>query len=145
MNPAAPSRSNGSGPGGVEGAATSGTRLRDLLETVGLTAHGFAGYWAGYPAGAPVQRDEPTPRGKRFRTYRRSLYRWLKDEQAIEDENAREIVAVANRRLAELEREPLPSDFLVTPAESRRAGIELLAAKLDEVLERLARIEARLP
>lgn len=123
---------------------SSGERLLELLEATGLSAHQFAGYWAGFPAGRPIARGEESERGQRFRTYRRSLYRWLADAQVIGEENAREIVAVANRLLAENGEPGLPADFLVTREETRLAGMVEMNRKLDEVLDRLARIEERL-
>jgi hypothetical protein len=124
---------------------SSGERLRHLLAATGLSPHAFAGYWAGYRLGKPIPRDEQTARGRRFRSYRRALFRWLADGQTIGDDKAAEIVAVANRLIAEAGGELFPSDWLVTPTETRLAALEDIAAKLDEVLDRLARLEERLP
>jgi hypothetical protein len=68
-----------------------------------------------------------------------------RDGQTIGDDKAAEIVAVANRLIAEAGGELFPSDWLVTPTETRLAALEDIAAKLDEVLDRLARLEERLP
>lgn len=129
--------------GRVMNGQSSGARLRGLLDEVGLSPHWFAAYWAGYPLGQPVPRDERTERGRRFRSYRRSLFRWLRDEQTPGDDVAFEIVAVANRLLVEEGREPLAAAMLVTPRESRLASLERIEAKLDDVLGRLAALEER--
>lgn len=126
-------------------ARSSGERLRELLDATGLSPHWFAAYWAGYPLGRPVPRDEDTERGRRFRSYRRSLFRWLRDEQTPGDDLAEELVAVANRLLAEQGAGTFQGNFLKTRRESRLAGLEELRSMLDEVLDRLARIEERLP
>jgi hypothetical protein len=127
-----------------EAVRSSGERLLQLLETLELTPWRFAGYWAGFPPDEPVRQKEQSERGRRFRAAKRSLSRWLRDEYAVDDEAAVEVVAVANRLLAERGLAGFPSDFLVTPSESRVAGMTELRSMLQEALERLARIEEKL-
>lgn len=123
---------------------SSGTRLRRVLEATGLGIPAFAAYWAGFPPGKRVDRDEPTERGRRYRAHRRALYRWYADEFAIEDDYAREIVKVANRLLRKSGQRAFPADYLVTPEGARLAGLEELGRRLDDVIARLADLEARL-
>lgn len=123
---------------------SSGERLQEVLAVLDLSPYRFAAYWAGYGPEEPVVRSERGERRRRFEARKRSLARWLNDDFAIEAESAVEIVALANRLLAERGEEPFPLDHLVTPVASRQAGMQELRGMLQETLERLARIEERL-
>jgi hypothetical protein len=129
----------------TERLATSGERLQALLDMLELSPYRFAGYYAGFSLGEPIRQQEKTARGQRFRAFKRSMHRWLADEFTVADDSAVEVVTTANRLLAERGQEPLPLNYLVTPGESRQASIAELRAMLAEVLERLARLEERLP
>lgn len=124
--------------------SSSGARLRILLEATGFSIPAFAGYWAGFPVGKQIDREERSERGRRYRAHRRALYRWHGDEVTITDDYAREIVKVANRLLRKRGQETFPADYLVTHEAARLAGLEELGRKLDDVIARLDDLEARL-
>lgn len=123
------------------GLPSSGRRLLQVLEAVEMSPWEFAGYWAGFPLGAPVMQDEDSDRGRRFRAAKRALHRWIRDEFVMAEHSALEVVDVANRLLKARRKKRLPTDFLVTPEAEREAGMEEVRRLLDEIIARLERVE----
>lgn len=123
---------------------SSGARLREALDELGLQARPFVKIWLGVPAGQTVNRQHP--RWREFESHRRKLTRWLADEVQVGDDNARELVDALNRARRRQGLGRLPADYLATDRKTRRQNLGEIEAKLDELLvlvRRLAAAQAR--